>query len=219
VDRERVARQQHVDVAAADQIAEVGAAASVDDDRPGGEAIRSPPPSQARIAAMRETPTSTRRSDEISLVMNAKPWRSRSWNSGTILMPWMPQTIASPLRISRSLRQIARGPSITIRRPCAAADLDPLAAEPHRGLMVGGRVEVLRRAAVAIGGDGWASSARATRQPSATSSSSTSVSAGGAFAVTRIDTNDGSSLVRPIRNSSTSNAASWRTTVSAGIHG
>src|SRR5499427_2912660 len=52
------------------------------------------------------------------------------------------------------------------------------------------------------------------RHPSATSSSSTSVSRACAFAVTRIDTNDGSSLVRPMRNSSTSNAASWRTTVS-----
>src|SRR3954471_15813773 len=59
-----------------------------------------------------------------------------------------------------------------------------------------------------------ASSLRATRQPSETSSSRTSVSAGGALAVTRIDTNDGSSLVRPMRNSSTSNAASWRTTAS-----
>src|SRR3954470_22698773 len=59
-----------------------------------------------------------------------------------------------------------------------------------------------------------ASSARATRQPRATSSSSTSVSAGGALALTRIETKDGSSLVRPMRNSSTSNAASWRTTVS-----
>ena len=37
VDRERVAGEQHVDVAAANQIAEVGAAAGVDDDRPGDE--------------------------------------------------------------------------------------------------------------------------------------------------------------------------------------
>jgi hypothetical protein len=53
--------------------------------------------------------------------------------------------------------------------------------------MVRRRVEVLRRAAVAIGR---------------------------VFDVTRIDTNEGSSLVRPILNSRTSNAASWRTTVS-----
>jgi hypothetical protein len=63
---------------------------------------------------MRVTPTSTRRSDEISLVMKAKPSRSRAWNSGTILMPWMPQTTASPARISRSFRQTARAPSMTI---------------------------------------------------------------------------------------------------------
>jgi hypothetical protein len=59
-----------------------------------------------------------------------------------------------------------------------------------------------------------ASSAVATRHPSEISSSRTSVSAAGVFDVTRIDTNEGSSLVRPILNSSTSNAASWRTTVS-----
>ena len=116
------------------------------------------------IAAMRDTPTSTRRSDEISLVMNAKPWRSRSWNSGTILMPWMPQTMASPLRISRSLRQTARASVDHDRRVHALAlDLHPLAAEPHRRLVVGRRVEVLRRAAVAIGGAPGARPRRARR--------------------------------------------------------
>ena len=122
---------------------------------PATKAMRSPACLAARIiAAIRDTPTSTRRSDEISLVMNAKPWRSRSWNSGTILMPWMPQTIASPLRISRSLRQIARAALDHDRGVHALLlDLHPLAAEAHRRLMVGGGVEVLRRAAVAIGGD------------------------------------------------------------------
>ena len=59
---------------------------------------------------MRETPTSTRRSDEMSLVMNAKPWRSRSRNSGVTRMPSTPQTTASPPCTSRSLRQ--SGPAV-----------------------------------------------------------------------------------------------------------
>ena len=59
------------------------------------------------IAAILAMLTSTRRSDEISLVMNAKPWRSRSRNSGTMRMPSLPHTIGSPVRTSRSLRQEA----------------------------------------------------------------------------------------------------------------
>src|SRR5438105_11188298 len=55
---------------------------------------------------------------------------------------------------------------------------------------------------------------RATRHPSVTSSSSSSVRSPASRAVTRIETKDGSSLVRPILKSSTSNAPSWRTTVS-----
>ena len=51
---------------------------------------------------------STRRSDEISLAMKAKCCRSRSWNSGTMRMPSVPQTTWSPFRTSRNLRQLAR---------------------------------------------------------------------------------------------------------------
>jgi putative ABC transport system permease protein len=50
----------------------------------------------------------------LPMVMNAKPSRSRSRNSGVTRMPSTPQTIASPLRTSRSFRQIARPSSITI---------------------------------------------------------------------------------------------------------
>ncbi len=50
------------------------------------------------IAAMRDTLPSTRRSDETSLLMNAKPWRSRSRNSGVTRMPSWPQTTGSPAR-------------------------------------------------------------------------------------------------------------------------
>ncbi len=66
------------------------------------------------MSAMRATPVSTRRSDEISFVMNAKPWRSRSRNSGTTRMPSTPQTTASPAFTLRSLRQSARPSSITM---------------------------------------------------------------------------------------------------------
>ena len=145
--------------------------------RPGRRRPRSarPLPSTSRIiAAMRATPTSTRRSDEISLVMNAKPWRSRSWNSGMTRTPATPQTTRRRLG-----RRAACG------RPRAplddddgvhalALDLDPLAARCGRAC------------------DGWSSSRNrrarsrrdppraaarpavsASRQPSATSSSST----------------------------------------------
>ena len=107
-------------------------------------------------------------------------------------------------------------PSIDDRRVHALAlDLDPLAAETDRGLVVGRRVEILGRAAVAIGGDDvrvlGARDAAAERDQLLEHLGQRRRRLG---AVTRIETNDGSSLVRPMRNSSTSNAASWRTTVS-----
>src|SRR4026207_1432112 len=80
---------------------------------------------------MRVTPTSTRRSDEISFVMNAKPWRSRSWNSGTILMPWMPQTKGSPSRVSRGL----------LAAPAAGADRQTVLA-PRAGAALGDLTEL-----------------------------------------------------------------------------
>ena len=178
--------------------------------------MRSPPCLAARIiAAMRVTPTSTRRSDEISFVMNAKPSRSRAWNSGTTLIPWMPQTTASPARISRSFRQSRGPPRSRSPRPCAgdrpaptrrrcarmSDDWSSSRSPPARSRRDRpARYERPRR---------WRRGTRATPAPRGRRSARR-----GVFDVTRIDTNDGSSLVRPILNSRTSNAASWRTTVS-----
>ena len=66
------------------------------------------------IAAMRATLPSTRRSEETSLLMNAKPSRSRSRNSGVTRMPSWPQTTGSPAFTSRSLRQTGRPPETTM---------------------------------------------------------------------------------------------------------
>ena len=58
-------------------------------------------------AAMRDTLTSTRRSEETSFDMNAKSPRSRSRNSGVTRSPCRPQTTRSPTRTSRSFRHTA----------------------------------------------------------------------------------------------------------------
>ena len=117
------------------------------------------------IAAIRVTPTSTRRSDEISFDMNANPSRSRAWNSGTILMPWMPQTTASPARISRSLRQPPGPPRRRWPRPSAGGRQAPTAARADERLMIRRGVEVFRRTAVAIGRHVCASSASRDAAP------------------------------------------------------
>ena len=104
------------------------------------------------IAAMRATLASTRRSDEISLVMNAKPGRSRSRNSGVTRMPSRPQTTRSPARTSRSLRHSARPVSTTIDGVHALPlDLEPAPPTRTCGPLVGGGVEVVRHAAVLLG--------------------------------------------------------------------
>ena len=124
VDRERVAGEQDVDVAARESDPEVGCRrpCARRRGRPRPRCGRRPAFVSRIIAAMRETPTSTRRSDEISFVMNAKPSRSRSWNSGTTLTPSTPQTTASPARTSRSFRQTRAG------RLRSTIDGDPSAA-------------------------------------------------------------------------------------------
>ena len=104
------------------------------------------------IAAILPMLTSTRRSDEISLVMNAKPWRSRSRNSGTMRMPSLPQTMRSPTRTSRSLRH--DGAAVLDDDDgvhALARDFDPAAAVADQRAVVGRRVEVLGRAAVHVG--------------------------------------------------------------------
>ena len=76
VHRQGVAGEKHVHVAAPDQLDEVRAAAGVDHDGPRDEGNLQPPLPMCRIiAAMRPTLASTRRSEEISLVMNPKSAR------------------------------------------------------------------------------------------------------------------------------------------------
>ena len=117
---------------------------------PATTAMRPPPAFTCRImSAIRATTPSTRRSDETSLLMNAKPRRSRSRNSGVTRMPSCPQTTGSPARTSRSLRHDAR-PSVDDddRVHPLLLDLDPSSAEPHVRAVVGRRVEVVRDAAI-----------------------------------------------------------------------
>ncbi len=66
--------------------------------------------------------------------------------------PCMPQTIWSPLRTSRSLRQTARSPFDDDHgvHPLIA-DRDPAAVEVHFGPVVGRGVEVVRRGGVDVG--------------------------------------------------------------------
>ena len=104
------------------------------------------------IVAMRETPTSTRRSDEISFVMNAKPCRSRSRNSGLTRTPPTPQTT----RVARlDVAQLAADRPAVFddddRIHALTLDLDPLPADAAQRAMVRRRVEVVRHAAVAVG--------------------------------------------------------------------
>ena len=113
---ERVPGEQHVHEAGADQLLEVCATRRCAR-RPARRRRRSARRAAfiSRImAAMRETPTSTRRSDEISFDMNAKPWRSRSWNSGITRTPATPHTTRVP---DRDIAQLAAArPALAPRR-------------------------------------------------------------------------------------------------------
>ena len=134
--------------------------------------------------------------------MNAKPWRSRSWNSGITRTPATPQTTRSPVRTSRSLRHAARALlDHDDRVHPLALDLDPLAADGAPAS--GGSWSSRSRRARSRRGRPVASSAScwsARRQPSATSSSSTCPSACSVGAEIRIEMDDGSSLLRPMSN-------------------
>ena len=151
---ERVAGEQHVDVATTDQLVEVGAAAGVHDHRPGDEGDLAARPAGCAASSRQSGRRwlSTRRSDEISLVMKPKSARVRSRNSGVTRMPSRPQTTRSPALTSRSLRHMAP-PSINgdHRVHPLARDFDPGAAEPDVRALVGGRVEIVRHAAVLVG--------------------------------------------------------------------
>ena len=75
-----------------------------------------------------------------------------------------------------------------------------------RGIPVMGHIGLMPQSVNTMGG--YRARGRDQAQGDDIVEDAEAVSAAGAFAVTRIDTNDGSSLVRPMRNSSTSNAAS-----------
>ena len=103
------------------------------------------------IAAMRATLPSTRRSDETSLLMNAKPRRSRSRNSGVTRMPSCPQTIGSPALTSRSFRHAGASAGDDDDRVHALLlDLHPRPSEAHVRAVVGRRVEVVGHAAILL---------------------------------------------------------------------
>ncbi len=104
------------------------------------------------MAAVCATAVSTWRSEEISLLMNAKDMRSRSFASGTTRMPFMPITTWSPALISRRRRQ-SRRPSLYHDHGVHALipHFEPLSAVPDQRALIGGRIEIFRRAAVALG--------------------------------------------------------------------
>ena len=114
VDGERVAGEQHLDVAEPHEVAEVVRAAGVDDHRPGHE--RDPPTARrARriMSATRATTVSTRRSEETSLLMKPNVGLSRDCRSGCTRMPCIPHTTRSPFLMSRSFRQVSCPSSTT----------------------------------------------------------------------------------------------------------
>ena len=171
---------------------------------PATTAMRPPAALTSRIiAAMRATPTSTRRSDEISFVMNAKPWRSRSWNSGITRTPAdAADDRDRRSRTSRSLRQTRALPSMTMTasiRCCSTSIQWP--PMPHQRPVVRRRIEVVRHAAVAVGRlaaarpAGRPAGSRARRAPRAPAR-------GPARSAPRSASrsNDGSSLLRPMSN-------------------
>ena len=82
------------------------------------------------ISAILRTAVSARRSDEISLAMNAKPSRSRSLNSGWMRTPFAPQTTISPFFKSRSLRHSASGAAPS-SRTMTMASIRCLATSTH----------------------------------------------------------------------------------------
>ena len=107
--------QDHVDEAQADEVAEILAATGMDDHRPGDEGDLPPRARVSRsIAATRVTATSTRRSDDTSLLMKPKVGLSRPCRSGRTRMPCMPHTTRSPAFRPRSLRHSSRSASTTM---------------------------------------------------------------------------------------------------------
>ena len=149
--------------------------------------------------------------------MNAKPWRSRSWNSGITRTPATPQTTAIARPHVAQLAAVAPCPlrstiTASMRWRC---DLDPLALDggPASGGSSSSRSRRARSRRDRRPGAARPAGRRAG-SPSATSSSSTCPSACSVGAEIRIAIDDGSSLLRPMSNFSTSNDALRLTTVS-----
>ena len=150
---ERVAREQHVHVAVADQIAEVGAAAGVDDDGAGDERDafarllgRAHHRGDARHAHLdaalgRDLVRHEREAEPIArleLRHDLDPVDAADDRVAVAELAQLPADGAAVLDDDRRVHALA-------------IDRHPLAVEAHGRLMVRRRVEVLRRAAVAIG--------------------------------------------------------------------
>ena len=141
--------------------------------------------------------------------MKAKSARSRSRNSGVTRMPSSPQTTRSPisdlaqLAARRRGRRRRRSP-----RPCAAARPRSIRRATRTcGAHVGGRIEIVRDAAVAVGG---AQQRVLLAGPGCSRAASDPRPAGAGRPRVGADTlsemRENSSLVRPIAKFSTSNA-------------
>ena len=164
-----------------------------------GRRPSSPRASSRRCAA---TLPSTRRSDDTSLLMNAKPRRSRSRNSGVTRMPSWPQTTDSPAFTSRSLRQAGRPSGDDDHRVHPLLlDLHPPSAHAHVRAVVGGRVEVVRHAAVLLGRlDERVALAHRVAAPRWSAAAAAHRARCPSAAVIRISMREASSLVRPMSN-------------------
>ncbi len=114
-----------------------------------------PPRASARIsAAVCRTAVSTWRSEEMPLLMNANARRSRSFDSGTTRMPRIPTTTRSPFsQIAQAAATCAFSVAHHDHRVHALIlHFDPLAFMPHQRAMIGGRIKILGRAAIALHG-------------------------------------------------------------------
>ncbi len=102
-------------------------------------------------AAVCRTAVSTCRSDEIPFDMNANASRSRSFDSGATRIPRIPTTTRSPAFMSRRRRHHAASVRHHDQRVHALVlDFDPLLLVPHERAVIGRRIKILRRAAIAL---------------------------------------------------------------------
>ena len=155
MDSEGVARKHHVDVALPDEIAEVRAAARVDDDRTGdeGDALAGPPrrphhrrdPRHADLdaALRRNLVRHEREAEPVAGLELRDDFHALDPADHGVSGANLPQLAAD--------RAFIRDHDDGVH--ALALDCNPLPGDPHGRLMVRRRVEVFRRAPVAIGGD------------------------------------------------------------------